>query len=309
MKIVFFGTPEYVVPVLETLHKAFKNKVDDSPVAAVVTQAPKPSGRKQELAYSPVDSWAYKKNVAKYFNPIDVVNQKITADIGILASYGAIISGEVINHFPFGILNIHPSLLPRWRGSSPVQATIIAEDPAGATIIKIDEKLDHGQIIAQFKDEVTPTDTTESLRSRLFERSAEILTTLIPAYVSGKITPREQDHDKATFTREIKKEDAFIPAKYVRAALDGKGFRKKWEIPFIRDYSTTANAHTINNFVRAMQPWPQAWSTIKVDGKEMRIKLLKSHIQEECLELDEVQLEGKNPVSWKQFENAYNVRF
>src|SRR3989304_6122301 len=97
MKIVFFGTPDYVLPVLETLHKAFKSAADE---------------------------WAYSKKIPIFFKPEDIVEKKVKADLGILASYGAIIPKSAIDYLKFGILNIHPSLLPQWRGASPVQATI-----------------------------------------------------------------------------------------------------------------------------------------------------------------------------------------
>ncbi len=312
MKIVFFGTPDYVVPVLENLHKRFKSKTGESPIEAVVTQSPKPSGRKQILAYSPVDTWAHKKDIAKFFDPLDILKNNIHADLGIVASYGAIIPSEVIKSFPKGILNIHPSLLPAWRGSSPIQATIISQDQAGSSIMEIDEKLDHGKIVSQFKDEVLPDDTAGSLRDRLFKRSAEVLATLIPSYMTGKICPREQDHKKATIARTIKKEDAFIPLEYIKACLKGKTAKDKWEIKFMGDFSLKYSPVNIHNFIRAMQPWPGAWTKVKIKNEELRMKIINSHIEDspnndKFLVIDTIQLEGKNPVSWKQFEEVYNI--
>ncbi|OGM08225.1 hypothetical protein A2Z67_06380 [Candidatus Woesebacteria bacterium RBG_13_36_22] len=319
MKLVFFGTPDYVIPVLEFLHKKFKSKTERSPIEAVVTQAPKPQGRKKELSFSPVDTWAYRKGIAKFFNPTDLIKNKINADLGILASYGEIIPFEVINHFPHGILNIHPSLLPLWRGSSPVQAMIISKDQAGVTILKVDDKLDHGPIICQFKDEVLPEDTTDTLRNRLFKRSGEILATLIPAYIAGKITPRKQDESSATYTREIKKDDAFIPAKFIKAASQGRTSKSIWKMNFMKDFTSHYSPITIHNFIRAMQPWPVAWTNIRIKNQDLRIKILKSHLEpitnhkpqttNQKLVFDSVQLEGKSPVSWKQFKEGYNTRF
>lgn len=314
MKIIFFGTPEYVLVILETLHKTFKKRGGESPIAAVVTQPPKPTGRKKLLEYSPVDSWAHKKGVPIFFEPRKIVENNLQAEVGILASYGAIIPKEVIDFFPKGILNIHPSLLPAWRGSSPVQATIISGGKAGVTIIKIDEKLDHGPIVAQFKEDVLSEDTSETLRRRLFERSAKVLETLIPAYVQGKITPREQDHSKATFTFEIRKEDAFIPPEFLDAALHGKTLKANWQIPFMKidgnPYNLQPTTHNLNNFIRAMHPWPGAWSKIRIRNQELRIKIIKSKLstpanQNPQLILEEVQLEGKNKVSWTQFKQGY----
>ncbi len=194
-----------------------------------------------------------------------------------MAAYGEIIPKRVIDLFPHGILVIHPSLLPKYRGASPVQAAVATGDKiTGVSIIKMDEKIDHGPIVSQFKEEVLENDTAGSLRDRLFAKTPEVLTELIEPYLKGKVKPREQDHDKATFTKIIKRGDGFVNL-------------------------TKADPVETERFIRAMQPWPQAWT--RIDGK--RLKLLKAHLKEGKLILDEVQLEGKNPVSWKQFEAAH----
>jgi methionyl-tRNA formyltransferase len=343
MKIVFFGTPDYVVPIAESLYKNLREKGGISSLVAVVTQAPKPAGREGKLNYSGVDNWAFKKNVSIYFEPEKLIEEGVKADIGILASYGQIISKNILGWFPYGILNIHPSGLPLFRGSSPVQATIITGSKPVVSIIKLDEKMDHGPIVSHFKDELLETDTTESLRARLFERSAEVLKTLIPAYISGKTKPKEQDHSKASFTRELKKEDGFIPPEYLAANLKGDSLQGlpteasakagMWEIPFIfnkipnpndkipikKPLSIKPSALNIYNFIQAMEPWPTCWTTVQLNPKSQlpnskRLKILKAHLEEsykssaishQLLVLDEVQLEGKNPVSWKQFMEGY----
>lgn len=332
MRIVFFGTPDYVVPVLDKLHKTFKGKSGTSPVIAVVTQKPKPVGRKQILTYSPVDNWAHKKGVEKFYSSKKLLESGIKADAGILAAYGEILPKEVLNDFPHGILNIHPSLLPKSRGASPVQATIITGEEAGATIIKLDEKMDHGPIIAQFKEDVKESDTTQTLRSRLFEQSAEVLVTLFPAHLKGEVTPRAQNHREATYTTLVKKTDAFLPPKYLKAYLRGQTPKAQtpkagWNIPFIRGYSLVPSAYSLDHFIRAMQPWPVAWTLLRLhsSGQAKRMKILKTHVEKHntrdvrhntkdktypvsripYLVLDEVQLEGKNPVSWQQFTEAY----
>ncbi len=316
MRIVFFGTPDYVIPILDRLHKTFKARSGESPITAIVTQKPKPAGRKQTLTYSPIDEWAHKKGVEKFYSSREFLESGIKADVGVLAAYGKILPKEVLNHFPHGILNIHPSLLPILRGASPVQATIITSKEAGTTIIKLDEKMDHGPIISQFKEERKDEDTTESLRSRLFENSAEVLATLLPAYIKGKITPRPQDHNKATFTTLVKKADAFIQPKHLEACLRGQTLKAEWKIPFTKGYSIVPSANSLDLFIRAMQPWPVAWTLLRLNssGQAKRLKILKAHVEPingltgqriNKLILDSVQLEGKNPVSWKQFTEAY----
>ena len=219
--------------------------------------------------------------------------------------------------WPHGILNIHPSLIPCWRGASPVQATILTDDKeTGVSIIVLDEKPDHGPIISQFKEEVGPLDTTDNLRRKLFERSAEVLVGLITPYVQGKITPKKQDDGKATFTTRIKKQDGFIPPEYIEKAISGERIAdsEKWGVNFIKDYILSPNPYTLDCFIRAMIPWPIAWTLLRIisSGQAKRLKILKAHVDENTgyLILDIVQLEGKNSVSWEQFTEAYpNLSF
>lgn len=286
MKIVFFGTPDYVLPILTALHKKFVTGPGKSPITAVVTQPPKPIGRKQILAYSPIDKWAHEHKIPIYYSANDLLENPPEGKIGILASYGEILRKDVINSFPQGILVIHPSLLPKYRGASPVPAAIAnGDEETGVSIIRMDEKMDHGPIISQFKEEILPADTAETLRNRLFERSAEALIETLNPYIQGRIKPKKQDDEKVTFTKILKREDGF-------ADMDAK------------------SPEETERFIRAMQPWPGAWTLIKlkVGGEKLvtkRLKLLKAHLDEGKLILDEVQLEGKSPVSWKQFKEGY----
>lgn len=259
MKIVFFGTPYYVVPILKKLKKYHE-------IVAVVTQSPKLVGRKQIKTFSEVDNFAHQKHV-----PIQYDFEGLPkADMGVCASFGKIIPKNVIDSFPLGILNIHPSLLPKYRGASPVTEAIKNGDTqTGVTIMKMDDQMDHGPIVTQFKEEINPKDTTPTLRDRLFERSADVLTELIEPYSKGKINLKKQNEENATITKILTKEDGFI------------------------DLSKNPTPTQIDNFIRAMDPWPGAWTYLP---NQKRIKLLPNNM---------VQLEGKNPVSLEQFNNAY----
>lgn len=271
MKIIFFGTPSFVLPILEKLHKEHE-------IVLVITQEPKPAGRDQKLNYSAVDEWAFKRKIDKQFDFENLPQ----ADLGVCAAFGKIIPESVINHFKYGLLNIHPSLLPTYRGASPIQTAIAnCDNTTGVTIIKMDQKMDHGPIVTQFKEEILKTDTFESLATRLFERSADVITDLIEPYVKNKINIKEQDHEKATFTKLISKEDGFVDLKNDPA--------KKIEAKY-----------------RAYSPWPGIWTKM-ADGR--RLKIISCHLSEDENEiiLDQVQLEGKNPVSWKQFISAYKI--
>jgi len=310
MKIVFFGTPEYVLPVLEQLHKKIKGKIG-SPIAAVVTQSPKPAGREKKIAYSPVDAWAHKRKIPTYYKLSDLLDKRIEADLGVLAAYGEIIPEAVIKNFKYGIINLHPSLLPKFRGASPVQAAIVSGKPeTGVTIIKLDAKLDHGPILSQFKEEILPEDTTDALRARLFERGADVLVELVNPYVKGKVVPRVQDDKEATFTTLVKKAHGFIPPKYLSSSLEGKSIKENWQIAFIKDFSLSVSPDSLCNFIRSVSSWPGAWTYIRLsESQSKRLKILKAHPEQDRLVLDEVQLEGKNPVSWEEFKTGYPNAF
>lgn len=304
MKIVFFGTPDYVLPILAGIHKKFVTGPGKSPIVAVVTQSPKPTGRKQILTYSPIDKWAHERKIPIYYSAAEFLKDNIDAELGILAAYGEILPNEIINYFPQGILNIHPSLLPKFRGASPIQGALVADGiTTGVSIIKMDAALDHGPIISQFKEDIIPEDTGETLRARLFERAKDVLLELLEPYRQGKITPRVQDDALATFTVTIKKEHGFIKPEYLESALKGEAFDEKWEIPFIKDYSEFPSPAQIDRFIRAMKPWPVAWTL----SQNRRLKILKAHIDDGKLVIDEVQMEGKTPVTWKQFRENYSL--
>lgn len=311
-KLVFFGTPDYVVPILDALVKYHE-------ILTVVTQPPKPVGRKQVLTPSPVAQWAGSHKIPVYTD-ITLLCNSVKADVGILAAYGKLVPKNTIGHFPHGIINIHPSLLPKYRGASPIQAAIASgEKEIGVTIIKLDEELDHGPILAQFAESIKPDDTTGSLRDRLFKKAAETLTEILPHYLERRITPREQDHREATYTKIIKKEHGFIPGKFISAALQGVALQEKWPVLFIKDSSLIPNSFFLERFIRALSPWPCTWTQVQLasyqvnppkarlakGGKSSRIKILKAHVEDRKLVLDEVQLEGKNPVSWQQFAQGH----
>ncbi len=287
MKIIFFGTPDYVLPVLNALHKAYDTPHETN-LIAVVTQPPRPVGRKKFMTYSAVDSWAHDRHGVVTIREFDL-RKFPEADLGIVAAYGRIIPAAIIKKFKFGILNIHPSLLPKYRGASPIQTAILeGETEIGVSIIKMDEKMDHGQVVSYFKDEILPDDTNDSLRRRLFKRSADFLINLIPSYVGGKVRLKKQDEIQATITKILSKQDGFIEPKTLAGALEGKGIEE------------------VERRVRAMYPWPIAWTYVVIGEEKLRFKILKAHIEFEKLILDEVQLEGKDKVSWEQFRQGHS---
>jgi methionyl-tRNA formyltransferase len=300
MKIVFFGTPDYVLPVLQKLYKTYGAGKDG--LCAVVTQPPKEAGRKKFIERSAVDNWGYRHKLPVIYS----LDQIPEADFAVVAAYGKIIPDTVIRKFGNGILNIHPSLLPKYRGASPIQAAIAAgETQIGVSIIKMDEQMDHGPIVTQFKDEITKEDTNESLRTRLFERSAQVLVDLMPNYLAKKINLKEQDHTKATFTKLLNKESGYISSGALKEALEGGTLEGGLEVSFVKDLKIDATGPSVFNFLRSITPWPGGWTQVQIGENKLRLKILQAHLEDEKLILDEVQLEGKNPVSWKQFKEGY----
>ena len=219
-----------------------------------------------------------------------VKNLKDKPDVGVLASYGKILPSEILAIPKYGILNIHPSLLPKYRGASPVQAAILAGDKeTGVSIIKMDEKVDHGPIVAQFAEKILLTDTAESLYQHLFTSGAEVLLTILPTYLKDQIELRQQNDSQSTYTKKLTRDDGKIDWKW--------------------------SPEKIERHVRAMHPWPGAWTEVQMTDDrrqitEKRLKILKAHIEnlspDTChLIPDLVQLEGKKPVSFKQFQEGY----
>jgi len=201
-------------------------------------------------------------------------------EVAILANFGAILNEEILKIPKKGFLNIHPSLLPQYRGPSPVQTALLNnEQETGVTIFKMDNQVDHGPILAQGKEKIKPSDTSRSLYQKLFQIGTETLKNILPAYVEGRIELREQDHKKATFSKKFTKNDGKID----------------WQ----RD-----NIY-LDRLIRAMFPWPGAWTEVKINNQTKRLKILKAHLEKNKLVIDQVQLEGKNPVSFKQFQEGH----
>ncbi len=211
-KIIFFGTSNFAVPALETLVK------EGYEIVAVITNPDEPVGRKKVLTPPPVKVAAEKYEI-KILQPEKLRNnpefaeelKNLKPDVGVVAAYGKIIPAEIINLPRLGILNIHPSLLPKYRGPTPIQTTILnGEKETGVTIIKIDEEADHGLILESKKWEIESRIKFEELSSASAELGAELLIKILPDYLAGKIELRLQDHSQATFTKKFARDDARI---------------------------------------------------------------------------------------------------
>lgn len=207
-KVIFMGTPEFSVPVLETL-------IENTNVIAVVTQPDKIVGRKNELTFSPVKKVAIDNNI-KVFQPIKIRKEfeeiiALKPDLIVTCAYGQIIPSEILIAPKYGCINVHASLLPYLRGGAPIHHAIIdGYLKTGITIMYMNEKMDEGDIISQVETPIVDDDTTEKLHNRLSIMGSELLLKTLPSIFAGTNERIPQDHSKATYGFNIKREDEKI---------------------------------------------------------------------------------------------------
>jgi len=296
-KIIFFGTPDFAVPALRELAENFS-------IEAVITQPDKPKGRKKELIAPPVKKYATSRDFLilqpKKLDK-DFVKQlkKFKPDLGIVVAYGKILPKQILDLPKHGCLNIHASLLPKYRGAAPIQAALLNGDgKTGITIMKMDEGLDTGDIISSQNIKIEEKDNLQILHDKLSEFGAQLLIKTIPDYIAGKIKPQKQDETKASVFPTISK---------------GQG-RILWK----------NSAEHIFNQIRAFTPWPGAYTFFNnkkldiieaepVDCEENRLigqvytigDRVLVQCKENCLEIKKVKLEGKKQMDIKSFVNGH----
>ncbi len=263
MNYIFFGTPEFASIILERLVQ-----VGMSPIA-VVTNPDRPAGRKKIIT-----SPAVKLKVKDLKLHADIVQSEHLvksdfdgwgADVGILAAYGKIIPQEVIDAFPKGIIVVHPSLLPRYRGATPIQSAILNGDAeTGTTLFMMDEKIDHGKVIGNASCLISNGDTYETLAEKLANRSADLLIETLPRYMRGEIESRVQDEAQATYTKKFSAEDGFVD-------LKKDAPEKIWRM------------------VRALNPEPGVWCI----QQDRRMKILDAEVRNGALVLKKIQFAGE----------------
>ncbi len=278
--LVFFGTSRHSAQFLKLiLEKGLK-------INLVVSSPSKPIGKKQILTENPIAIEAKKLNIPVVLSLSDLsetMKQYNNATIGLILDFNKIIPAETINLFSKGIINIHFSKLPRYRGASPVQYTILNGDKeAWISYYLIDENLDTGKVITQTSLLLDLTENTEILYQKLTEKASSEIKRVLENYLENKIMPKSQE-GIPTFTRKLKTENCQID----------------WLKPPVET----------ERLIRAAYPEPGAWTEIVLSIKKQvlrkRLKILSAHLDKEKLVLDQVQLEGKNPVTWKQFVQGH----
>lgn len=270
--MIFFGTSETAVSFLKTLLENGFN------IQAVVTQPDRPQGRKNKLFFSPVKKLALEKGIQVVQPGKLTLNhiKKYNLDLGIVVDYGQIISAKIINSFEYGILNVHFSLLPKYRGAAPVQYALLNGDKkTGVTIMKLDKGLDTGLIVAQEPFAIDDNDNNVTLLTKLTNFGVGLLINNIKPYLEGKINLKQQDDSQASYCKIIERKDGEI--------------------------KLTDDAEIIMNKIRAFTPWPGVFFM----HKEKRYKIISAHVQDNKLAIDEIQPEGKKKMSWDEFKRGY----
>lgn len=276
MKYIFFGSPKFAEVVLLQLLNAGIIPV------AVITNPDRPVGRKRILTPPPVKVLA-EQNKIPVLQPnklSEILDQlkEMNADLFVVAAYAKIISQTVLDLPKFGTVGVHPSLLPKHRGSSPIQAALLTGDAeTGVAIFQVDKEVDHGPVYAKSILEITPQETYESLEEKLAVLGGKLTAEIMPMIINREITPTEQDHSAATFTKKFSTEDGFVEAESLKEAVETGGIK----------------AVEIDRKVRALAHEPGVWTM--ENGK--RMKIWQTQITKDGkLKLLEIQREGKNKV-------------
>lgn len=304
IRTVFMGTSSLAETALKRLIQEQYN------IVGVYTKADKKVGREQELTPTPVKKLALEKNLPVFqparFDEATIKQLKeLKPDLIIVAAYGKILPAAVLNMPGFGCVNIHGSLLPKFRGPSPVQnALLLGEKETGITIMLMDETVDTGDILTQEKITITEDDNYETLYAKLTELGADLLARTLPLWIKRQIEPQPQNDSEATLCQLIER-------------ADGRIF---WE----------EEAAEIYNKYRALYPWPGIFTFWKNENSPLRIKLLEislhkidpatKHQSGEVFQLgdklgvqtikgviivEKLQLEGKRPMEATEFANGY----
>ncbi len=295
-RIVFMGTPDFALPSLKAL-------ITHHDVVGVVTQPDRPVGRKGVLTPPPVKLLALQHGIPviqpeKVRQPDAVAwLEAARADAFVVAAFGQLLPQRILDIPAKGCLNVHGSLLPRWRGAAPIQAAIRAGDAeTGITLMLMDAGLDTGPMLAKRSIPINRTDTAETLYPILAQLGADLLVETLPAYLAGELFPQPQNEDEVTYAPQISKQDGLI----------------NWQEPAI----------VIERLVRAYTPWPSTYTTwegrqLKItdaaakDGHAAQGTVVRSANEigvgcgEGILILNEVQPEGKKPMKALDFVNGY----
>lgn len=302
MKIVFMGTPDFAVGALEALVEAGHE------VVAVVTQPDKPKGRGKEMQQTPVKACALKYNI-EVFQPVKIKTPEAVevlrgygADLFVVAAFGQILSKEILDMPKYGCVNIHASLLPKYRGAAPIQWAILdGEKETGVTIMQMNEGLDTGDMLTKVIVPIENTDTGESLFDKLAEAGAKLLVETIPQIEAGTLKPEPQEDSLSTYAKMIKKEMGLIDWKKEAIVLER----------LVRGMNSWPSAYTHFNG-KTLKVWEAAVEVSENKAEpgivvEVTKNSIKVQTGKDILVLKQIQLEGKKRMDVAAFLLGYKV--
>jgi methionyl-tRNA formyltransferase len=299
-KFAFFGTDDFSVAVLERLfEKGFIPTL-------IVTAPDRPAGRGQQIQSPAAKIWAENKNLAgqkisilqpekldsDFISEIKQISGENSFVFFIVASYGKIIPEVILKLPKKGTLNVHPSLLPMYRGASPIETAILDDNKeTGVTIMLMDKDMDHGPILEQEFVDITEWPKKLDLEKQFAEIGGELLSQIIPMWLSGEIIEQEQDHDYATFTKKIKKEDGLI------------------EITDLNIDFPKLEKRSVFLKVKALNPWPGVYFFVNHLGRQTRIKITDADFIDEKTVITKVIPEGKKEMTFADFKKGFGFTF
>ncbi len=278
VKTAFFGSSEFSVIVLEEL------KSNGFLPDLIVTTPDKPKGRKMIISPNEVKVWGQANNIS-IISPASIRTPEFLAEISnyplhLTASYGKIIPDSVIQAANKGSINIHPSLLPKFRGPSPLQSTILNDEKdTGVTLMLIDKEIDHGAIVAQEKITLNKWPVSfDELANITGKIGAKLFLKILPDWLNGQIKPQEQDHSTATFTKKVEK---------VNGEID-------------------LNNDQYKNYLKicAYSDWPKTYFFAEKDDKKIRVIIKEADFIDNKLDIKRVIPEGKNEMSYQDFQRG-----
>lgn len=315
LKIAFFGAPQFAATVLQRVMDDADLPVE---VQCVVTQPDRPAGRKQIMTPTPVKVLAESYNIPIYteLNSPELQQTLKECDLVLLYAFGAILPPTILKLPRWGFWNIHPSLLPQYRNTSPIAYSLLLGDTVtGVSLIEIDEKLDHGPLIDQESYQIQDTDTRTILENRLSEIGYKLFKKNVQLLIDGLLKKEEQNHQLRTYSRLLTKKDGFIPFPILKKLIDGETITADEIPPIIMDYlskynlprDTYINLKSYYLLFRALNPWPGLWTLVIVNGVEKRLKIIDMELKDEKPVITKVQLEGKSIVSFKQLNDYLHI--
>ncbi|MFZ2206180.1 MAG: methionyl-tRNA formyltransferase [Microgenomates group bacterium] len=318
LKLAFFGAPDFAARVLEQIIGDPALPVE---LQFVVTQPDRPAGRKQILTSTPVKLCAQKYNIPVFDDlKSKICNVKLQeVDLVLLYAFGEFIPKEILELPHWGFWNIHPSLLPKYRNTSPiVYSLLLGDKETGVSLIQMDEKLDHGPIIDQQIDPIHEQETRDELENRLSDIGYKLFKKNIQLLIDGKLQKKEQDHQNRTYTRLLTKKDGFVPFGIVQKILKDEALTKDDCSPIILEYFSKYGPPptfdfklSIFNLFRALSPWPGIWTLLHLPASEgqtpveKRLKITGMVVKNGKPMITKVQLEGKKEIDVNMFLRMY----